>query len=85
MELFSKYVLTDGRSNVAPSARKEVYVCGTGRTGTAALRVCLVSSRSVRFHSRSECTGEEKHLLPVAGISKIRGLPSCVLVSVPTL
>jgi len=28
IELFSKYVQTDGRSNVAPSARNEAYVCG---------------------------------------------------------
>jgi hypothetical protein len=43
-------------------------MCGTARTGTAALRVYWVSSRPVKLHSRAECTGEEKHLLPVSGI-----------------
>ena len=68
MELFSKYVQSDGGSNVAPSARSEAYVCGAARTGTAVLRVCLVVRRPVNFLSRSECTGEEKHLLPVPGV-----------------
>ena len=63
-----KYVQTDGRSNVAPSARNEGHVCGTARTGTAVLRLNLVSRRPVNFLSRSECTGKEKHLLPVRGI-----------------
>ena len=68
MELFSKYVQTDIRSNVAPSARNEAHMCGTARTGTAVLRLYLIVRRPVKFHSRSECTGKDKHLLPVPGI-----------------
>jgi hypothetical protein len=44
------------------------HMCGAARTGTAALRVYLVSRRTVKFQSRSECTGKEKHLLSVPGI-----------------
>jgi hypothetical protein len=35
------------------------HMCGTARTGTAALRVYVVSRRPVKSHSRSECTGKE--------------------------
>jgi hypothetical protein len=43
-------------------------MCVTVRIVTVALRVYLVSRRQVKFHSRSECTGKEKHLLSVPGI-----------------
>ena len=44
------------------------HKCGTAGTGTEALRVYFISRRAVKFHSQSECTGKEKHLLPVFGI-----------------
>jgi len=49
-------------------ATRHARVCGTVRNGTAVLRVYLVGRRPVKFHSRSECTGNEKHLLSVPGI-----------------
>jgi hypothetical protein len=51
-----------------PPVHATRYMCGTARFVTAVLRVYLVSRRPVKFHSRSECTGKEKHLLPVPGI-----------------
>jgi hypothetical protein len=51
-----------------PPVHAARHMCGTARTGTAALRVYLVSRRPAKFHSLSECTGKEKNLLPVPGI-----------------
>jgi hypothetical protein len=51
-----------------PPVHATRHMCGTARAGTAALRVYLVSRKPVKFPSRSECTGKEKHLLPVRGI-----------------
>ena len=48
-----------------PSVHATRHMCGTARNGTAELQVYLVSRRPVKFHSRSECTGKEKYLLPV--------------------
>jgi len=42
-------------------------MCGLARTASAALGLYLVSRRPVKFHSRSEGTGKENHLLPVPG------------------
>jgi len=43
-------------------------MCGIARTASAALGVYLVNRRPENFHSRSEGTGKEKHLLPVPGL-----------------
>jgi len=67
MELFSKYVETDGRSNVAPTAGNVTCV----ELHVLVVRHCectwLVGGRPVMFYGRSECIGQEKHLLPVPG------------------
>jgi len=42
-------------------------MCEIARTTSAALGVYWIYMRSVKFHSRSEGTGKEKHLLPVPG------------------
>ena len=51
-----------------PPVHATRHMCGTSRIFTAALGVYLVSRRPVKLHNRSECTGKEKHLLPVPGI-----------------
>ena len=50
-----------------PPVHATRHIYGTARFGTAAVRVYLVSRRPVKFHSRSECTGKEEHLLPAPG------------------
>ena len=51
-----------------PPVHATRHMCGTARTGTEALRVYFVIRRAEKLHSRSECAGKEKHLLPVPGI-----------------
>ena len=84
MELFSKYVETDGRSNVAPSARNVAYVwnCTYWYNGAASI---------VGYYETDEVPQSgwmqwkrETSVACAWNLSKIPGRPSCILVTVQT-